>query len=396
MEVKMNKLLSETETTILKSEDAAILFFEALSKHSVWKRCYTKDLLAVGISPNPIFLNEIRKVAGIHSSVSDESITENMESLALGLRVPVNDHFETYPLGDTAFSTLADRAGFTKNAPAIMTLRRKNGRTPLDEEAKATVLNFGLKTADDRVLVLIRDEKIRATLSGDDKDYKPFEFSELMKVFREELSKDFRDISFHNATVDHSYSTCLYEILDKELMTEIENVFSRNCIDLSGFEPCVRLITSDVGICGINIYPYLCSHDKKVMLGRPITLTHRFGSSMSDFATNVHKCYSLFKETTEKLKKMSDISVRHPLGCIQKVAKACGLNKKITIEEANIFEKMYKGMATMLDVYWELQDIYEKMAPDEMTESRRICLQENITRICFSNLSEYDVPYTWE
>lgn len=392
----MHKILDERQTTTLFNEADATDFFEALSNASVWRRCYTKEIAAVGISPNPIMVDEVRTQSDIHSSVSDESITENMETLSLGLKVPFDTHYETYPLGETAFPTLADRAGYGKSSPAIMTLKRKNGRSPMDEDQRATVLNYGLQSSEDKVWVLIRDEKVRATLSGDESDYNPIDFTELMASLKTGLRTEFTNVYFGGATADHYYSTCIYLIKDRELIDSIVNAFSAGCIDVSDYTPSIRLITSDVGICGVNIYPYLKSATRTFMLGRPLTLTHRYGNALEDFEENVSKCFSLFKETAERLNAMANISIRHPSGCLQKVAKACGLTKKIAIEEAVIFEKMYGSTATQLDVYWELQEIYEKMETDKLSESRKIFLQENITRICFSNIADYDIPYVWE
>lgn len=392
----MHKILDEKNTTTLFNEADASDFFESLSKASTWQRCYAKEISAVGISPNPIMMDVIRTQSDIHSSVSDESIAENMETLSLGLRVPVENHYETYPLGETAFSTLADRAGYGKNSPAIMTLKKKNGRSPMDEDQRATVLNYGLKSSEDRVWVLIRDEKVRATLSGDDSDYNPIDFTELMGTLKEGLRTEFKNVYFGGATADHYYSTCLYLIQDTNLKNSIVDAFSAGCIDVTDYTPSIRLITSDVGICGVNIYPYLKSGTRTFMLGRPLTLTHRYGNALEDFKENVEKCFSLFKETAEKISAMADISIRHPSGCLQKTAKACGLTKKIAIEEAVVFEKMYGSSATQLDVYWELQDIFEKMETDKLSESRKIFLQENITRLCFCNIADYDIPYTWE
>lgn len=395
----MDKLLKETETLYLSAEDEAHKLFQKIDEVTVWQRCYAKELIAVGIEDIPICMDIARNALGATlSEVSDESIRENMESLNIGLKVPFENGYHGHPLGDTAFPTLIQRAGYGSSS-ALMNLNDKNTQKVMSPEFKALVINKGLECFSNRVLVMIRDEKVRAVLSGDESDYSPLPFSELVVTFKTGLKQQFKEVFFGDASVDHSFSSAVYIIKDKDLSDNIKEAFDYACINTDGMVPAARLISSDVGISGANIYPYLKSATRQIMIGTPLTLTHKNGHNISDFANNVEKVVAMFKDASEKLKAMQQTGVKHPEGCLLRLAKQIGLSKKLSCEAAPNFAGVYGNSTTQIDVYWELQDIYEAMdkaSDNKLSEARKIQLQENIARVCFGNMADYDLPFQWE
>lgn len=391
------KILSENETMYISPEEQATELFDRIDSSSVWARVYTKELKAVGLDKAPLLIPELRSTNRFDSSVSDDSIIEAMESVNLAVKVPIDTGYFTYPLATTGVTSLLQRSGYGIDSSALKRTKDSNGKNAMEPSKKAKAINFGLEIAEDKSLVYILDEKIRAVHSGDECDYARLPFSELMQAFKAGLKDQFAEIFFTGASADHLYLSCTYVIKDEEINTRIKNVFEMSGIDVSQMFTTARLISSDTGNAGANIYPYLQSATRMLAVGKPISLTHKNGHTIEDFKHNVEQVVSMFKDSEEKLEQMGNTSVKHPAGMIQRIAKQCGLSKKLSVEAAVTFEGMFGAIATQLDVWWEINDIYENgNKSDKLSESRKISIQESIARICFSDMSEYDIPFNWE
>lgn len=390
------KNLNEENEKILLVEAAAENLFEKICSTDVWQRCYTNELEVVPIDNAPILMQEIRQKMNISNEVSDESMSECMESLNLGIMVPGDTGYTGYPLGSTAFGSLIQRAGY-QNSPVLSLLTAKQVQNPMSPVDKADVLNKGFKCFKNKSLCLIRDEKVRAVLSGDDADYSVLPFDQLLKTFKEELNNQFTDVSFSQAVASNDYFSVMYAIKDKSLNQSIKDAFSKCGIDISSMTARCMLRSSDVGFSGANIYPYIAGKGKERMIGTPISLTHKNQHSIADFRDNVAQVMSMFKAAADKIGEMQQTKVKNPAGCLLRIAKHVGLPKKIACESAPIIEAQYGSNCLQCDIYWAIYDIFDKAIEDnKLSEARKIALEEGISRIVFSNMEDYDLPFQWE
>lgn len=159
----------------------------------------------------------------------------------------------------------------------------------------------------------------------------------------------------------------------------------------------VKLVSSDVGISGANLYPYINVSGRSIMLGQPITLTHKNKHSLVDFTMNITKIGAAFQDAEEKLEKMKEIRVKHPASCLMRAAKQIGLPKKTSCEMAESIEALYGANCLQIDVFFALYDILEAYDADKaLPISNRIVLEEGISRIAFSRFTDYDIPFQWE
>lgn len=384
------KNLKENAALAIADEKEAMDLFEKVDKETIWHSCYTYELEAKSIEDTPLFMGQIREDMRMDAEVSDESIEENMQSLNLGLKVPFANGYVGYPLGDTAFGTLIQRAGYS-NSPALVSLQDKTQQKKMASSLKAEVLNYGLNCYTGTCLVMIRDEKVRAVLSD---NYSPLAFSNLVPILKSGLQAQFREVFFAGATVDHVMSSASFVIKDQEANKKFREIFASNSAETI-YTSC-KLVSSDVGASGANLYPCIVIGGREFMVGSCLSLTHKDGHSIADFAENVQKVFSLFKDATAKLEEMENTPVANPAGCLMRLAKQAGLSKKLSIEAGQELEGMYGDTATQVDVFWYLQDVFSKMEPDIPNESRKIMLQENIARTCFGDMSAYDLPFNWE
>ena len=384
------KNLNETATLIFSDEEKAMEQLAQIDKDTIWQPCFTHELEAKPIDDTPLFMGQIREDLAMDQDVSDESIEENMRSLNIGLKIPFHNGYHGYPLGDTAFATLLQRAGYSVS-PVLSSLADKAQQKRMPNATKAEVINYGLNCYTGGCLVMIRDEKVRAVLSN---DYVVLPFSQLVPLLKTGLMDQFSDVTFAGATVDHSLSSASFIIKDASVNKKIQSVFATTSPDTI-YTSC-KLVSSDVGASGANIYPCIVAAGREIMIGSCLSLTHKDGHTVSQFTENVMKVFSLFKDATEKLEQMENTGVANPAGCLLRLAKQVGLSKKLSIEASVELEGMYGDTATQVDVFWYLQDVYAKMAEDIPSESRKVMLQENIARVCFGDMGAYDLPFNWE
>lgn len=389
------KNLSETnELTFLKEEDA-VAFFDNVCSTDVWKPCYTKELRAVPIDNAPILEQCIREQMLIPPEVSTESIQENMESINIGLQIPFDAGYVCYPLGDTAYDTLVQRAGF-QNSPVLLITKDKVSQTAMSPKKKAEVINTGLSCYKNLSLILVRDEKIRAVLSGDEHDYSVLPFDQLLSTLKTRLCDMFSDVAFEAAFASHIYFMAEYSF-KSSFVNETALAFNRIKSSSTSVKLSLKLISSDVGVSGANLFPYVSFDDISFMMGMPITLTHKHKHALVDFIDNITKVGAAFRDATEKMEEMNSRKVSHPGGCLMRIAKQAGLPKKLSCEEAESIEALYGTNCMQSDVFFSLYDVLDKYdAECTLSLSRRLILEEGISRITFSRFSDYDIPFQWE
>lgn len=391
------KLIKDEQERIFLDESSAVDFFQQQEARDIWKTCFTQELTAFPIPGLQSILHSadsVRQEYALNDDISDESIEETISGTKLGLQLPLVK-MESYPISQTAFTTLMQRAGYAAS-PVILSQKEKNNQREMSPADKANVLNIGLNCYGNKSLVLIRDEKVRAVLSGDESDYSRLPVTDLYEKMRSVLDDIYPNWSFETASASHLYSTILVSLNDTNLENEILQIFQKAGLRVKG-KPMVRLITSDVGLSGANLYPILKERTgSEFGLGIPLSLTHNNRHNAEDFRKNVQQITAMFRESKEKLTDMMTAPINHPGGCLRAIAKKCLLPKKLVCNMAADFEAMYKKCYE-IDVYYALFDIlatYE--TENDISATRTLALQESIARVAFSKMSDYDYEFNWE
>ena len=149
-------------TTTFSTYPEMLSHHERLSKESVWRRCKVSELHVEPLDlTSALYGNLSEFVAG----TSNEAVSDTAENLGLALRVGG----DLYPIRMTAYKTLLDRAKIS--GTALPKLKRKE---------LADVLNACLAVHSSEALLLVRDEKVSATHSGDARDYSVLPIDELL------------------------------------------------------------------------------------------------------------------------------------------------------------------------------------------------------------------------
>lgn len=133
----------------------------------------------------------------------------------------------------------------------------------VDKKTLAEILNKCLKVARGRALIRFCEGKIRAVLSGDEKDYAIISMPDMYMVTSAYIHGDYEKATFLNGYADHYSVTASWQLEDtkltdvyKELM---QNYGRKTDKDIKAV---VRITTSDVGVSE-RIFLFFAGADKK-------------------------------------------------------------------------------------------------------------------------------------
>lgn len=189
-------------------------------------------------------------------------------------------------IGNSAIKSLKGRARIDGKALA-----------DVDKKTLAEILNKCLKVARGRALIRFCEGKIRAVLSGDEKDYAIISMPDMYMVTSAYIHGDYEKATFLNGYADHYSVTASWRLEDtkltdvyKELM---QNYGRKTDTDIKAV---VRITTSDVGVSGANIFYSLQEPTRNVILGNALKVTHKNCKGMEDFTENIESIFDYYRE----------------------------------------------------------------------------------------------------
>lgn len=173
-------------------------YHEKIRTDSRWERTEVKNLEVAALDKaSPLFSD----TASFDASVSREAIEDTAENLKLAIKV--KDRF--FPLRDTAYKSLLDRARVGGSA-----------LPKLPREKLAEVINSCLALHRDSALLLVRDEKVSAAHSGDTRDYSVLEIDQLLDGLQSKMDERFPGNQFSGGYVDHSITSASWTLPDQK------------------------------------------------------------------------------------------------------------------------------------------------------------------------------------
>ena len=168
---------------------AMLAFHKETRKASLWERTEVHGLHVAALDKASSLYED---TASFDPVVSPEAIADTAEHL--GLAIKVGGRY--FPVRDTAYKSLLDRAKI--NGTALPKLSR---------DKLADVLNSCLALHKDSALLLIRDEKISAAHSGDDRDYSVLEIDQLLDGLQKKMDERFPGNRFKGGYSDHAITS---------------------------------------------------------------------------------------------------------------------------------------------------------------------------------------------
>ena len=247
--------------TTFDSYPEMIHFHESLSKGTVWRRCKVKDLHVEPLDASSALCTT---PSAFVPGTSEDAVADTVENLGLALRVGG----DLYPLRTTAYKTLLDRAKISGTA-----------LPKLKKAELAAVLNACLAVHSSDALLLVRDEKVSATHSGDVRDYSVLPIDELLHTLEKKMDARFPGYHFENGYCDHAYTSGCWTFPDQKedmLGTYAKTLQTKGMGTMAAkLVPGIRFLTSDTGVASAKVSAMLMGTQHPIHIGSCISVDHR-------------------------------------------------------------------------------------------------------------------------
>lgn len=373
----LQKCTDDFSTTFKMLADM-ITYHYHQSIESRWERAAVNSLQVEPLDTNSALFGNPSAFA---SEVTMDAIADTTEKLGLAIKWDG----QLYPLRETAFKGLLDRA--------------KIGGTVLQKLSKedlAYILNACLKQHSASALLLVRDQKVSAAHSGDERDYSILPINELLECISRTLQERFPGNEFEGGYTDHSYSFATWS-------------FPSQCEDLLGtykktlegmgkralaakIVPGIRFCTSDTGVSSAKVSALLFGMPAPVLIGGVLEVQHRHQTKVDNFKDNLDLLFSQFGDTIKKLEKLAGTPLDYPVNAMTAICKKLSLPKKAALEAITMFETAIGAApATAHDVYMGLQEIIFILKTEKTPESKMLIIEENLSRALSLRWSDFDL-----
>ena len=345
---------------------------------SRWQRAAVKTLQVEPLArTSPLFSDRAR----FAPEVSEDAIADTADHL--GLAIQVGGRF--YPLRDTAYKSLLDRAKI--NGTALPKLSR---------DRLAEVLNSCLALHKDDALLLIRDEKVSAAHSGDTRDYSVLEIDQLLDALQKKMDQRVPGNVFTNGYSDHAITSASWSLPDQknELLGTYQKLLTAqgHGAVAAKLTPGIRFSTSDTGMASAKVAALLLGMQYPIHIGGIVAVEHRRQTKVSDFNDSLDMLFAQFGDSIAQLSKLLTIDLEYPVNTMTAVCKALKLPKKASMEAIAMFEMTVgDGMATAHDVFMAIQEVPFILKTNGASESKLLMLQESMARALTLRWTDYDL-----
>ena len=352
-------------------------YHEKIRTDSRWERTEVKNLEVAALDKaSPLFSD----TASFDASVSREAIEDTAENLKLAIKV--KDRF--FPLRDTAYKSLLDRARVGGSA-----------LPKLPREKLAEVINSCLALHRDSALLLVRDEKVSAAHSGDTRDYSVLEIDQLLDGLQSKMDERFPGNQFSGGYVDHSITSASWTLPDQK--TQLLDTYTKllaaegKTAMAAKLTPGIRFSTSDSGVASAKVSALLVGLQYPIHIGGMISVEHRRQSKVPDFVESLDMLFAQFGDSVSRLSALLSIHLDHPVNAMTAICKRLALPKKAAMEAIDMFEMAIgKESATAHDVFMAMQEIPFILKIQGTSENKLLALQENMARALTLKWRDYD------
>lgn len=349
-----------------------------LSKNSQWTRSPVKELKVEPLSKTSPLYGSLSDFA---VGTSSEAVEDTAENLGLALRV----NGQLYPVRDTAYKSLLDRAKIGGTA-----------LPKLSREALSDILNSCLGLFGAESLVLVRDEKVSAVHSGDPADYSVLPIETLLKSLQDKLDARFDENEFEGGYSDHSVTSASWRMpkQKEDLLGAYTKLLAAKgqTTMAAKLMPGIRFMTSDTGVASAKVSALLIGGQHPIHIGGCIAVDHRHQSKVADFDTALDQLFAQFGDSVAKLQKLLEVPLDYPVNAMTRVCKKLSMPKKAAVEAIAMFEMAYGGgPATAHDVFMAMQEIPFILKSANTPQSKLLTIEENMARALTIKWSDYDL-----
>ena len=315
-----------------------------------------------------------------HSEVEMAAIEDTWD----GTKLAVNVDGALWPVRDTAYKTILDRA-------------RVNGNSlpKISKELLSGILTNCCQLYTENALVLIRDQKVSAVHGGGENDYSILAVHELLETLQNKLNERFPANNFISGYTSHALVNAKWSMPEQteELIGTYLSKLSSTGDSLLAekLSPGITFSTSDTGVAGAKVSAYLCGKRMFINIGSCIQVDHRCKRTVANFDAALDGLFAKYAESVEKLMKLMDIRLDYPVNAMTRVCKTLKMPTKPACEAVAMFEMAIgRNSATAHDVYMAMQEIMFLCKANGMPENKLMFLSENLTRALTICWHDYD------
>lgn len=375
--------MKDREEIVFKELKKMRDFFEEQKKADIWVRVRTEEINTIPLDDMPLFVEQIMKDNNVYGSA--DAVSECMNDLMLMVTFPWNDVIRAVPLRYTALKTLCDRAGIS--GTSIMSYDKRPYHTPISPLERATVLSMFLRHFTSKALILVRENKVSAILSGDEKDYTIMPVADLLQILLEELPVKYQKSQFVEGIASHEMVKAIFKINDDELEDRIKDSLGATdtTIDVSGLTVRLELVSSDIGKYSATLIPALQMRSVTMRIGEPLKLRHK-GSDVKEFHKQCDKIFSLFEDGMKLMEEMGKIKVSNPQKTLENMAEKADLPLRSLkrAQESMLQEcgNTCTGFEIYYFLYWIVEDHiqYMKEKGKPLSLQQKFDMQEKAAR----------------
>jgi len=358
--------------------DDLVVHHEGVSKQSRWEKL---DVKSIRVAPCDKGSKLYSDISMFESGVSMEAVEDTAENLGLAIKFG-GKHI---PVRTTAYKSLLDRAKI--NGTALSKLEKKK---------LSGVLNSCLEIHSAGALLLVRDEKVAACHSGDEKDYARMDIDQLLNGLGDKLDDKYPGYTFHFGYSDHALTSAefrlpgqkddLLAVYSRELEAHGKTAMAGNIM------PGIRFMTSDTGISSAKVSALLFGLQYPIHIGSAIAVHHRGQSKVDDFIGSLDQLFAKMDKSYSRLAELMKIPIEYPVNTMTRICKKLSMPKKPAIDAIQMYEMTYgDGLSTAHEVFVALQEVIFNMRIEKTPESKLLTTEENLSRALWFRWSDYDL-----
>lgn len=266
-------------------------------------------------------------------------------------------------------------------------------------------LNNGTEVNPGKLLLLERYGKVSAIHSDAAGGYCIMPISELLKVTKELISKQFGRMKFLGGSNSHSYTYAKWALPDaqgalvKAYEDALKGAVARHfAVDLM---PAVKFFTSDTKKSSARLIPiFITSRGAEIQLVEGVAVKHErvaAGSTapqgVEKYAEQTANIYAMFTDATEAAKELSRIEIWNPANCVVSLCRKYNIGKKYGEAARGEIERLSAGSpcVSALDVYMAMNNIVVEAKMMGARASVLMMLQENVAKVLRADWADHDV-----
>lgn len=389
----MNSLkLGDYEVRNFENTDQLKEYLEYRSKNDIWYSSIISKCKVLYKKEKDSMEDFIRK-----NKISELSSTEAIDECVAGINIffsfVAKGKRMAFPIRYTALTSMYERAGWA--GKTIYATEEKDNQRILDIDKKIDVINWGLELYDNECKILVRDEKISAILSN---QYAILPDYELEHALSELLEREYPMAKLIAGSTTHEYITFEYNLNDDEMEEDLRSRLEENGMLNVDVHSRLKFLTSDIGFANASVFPYFIINGSQVRIGKEIATKHMGKKTIEDFAKQLPKINTMFKNDMKNFEKLCSTVITHPADCFRAIAAEVILPKKIAVKLSEKVRTMYPVNCRAIEIYMALHEILDtyKEESKEQNIVAELRIQEAIASSMYLDYKEFDYPFEWK